>query len=70
MPSDAIDLLIEDHREIRKLFKDFQDTGADANRKKQLVSQILEALTMHTYIENECMYPETRRLTDLIIDDQ
>ncbi|MFE9655927.1 hemerythrin domain-containing protein [Micromonospora sp. NPDC006431] len=62
MPTDAIDLLIEDHREIRKLFKDFQDTGADANRKKQLVSQILEALTMHTYIENECMYPETRRL--------
>ncbi|GAB3331648.1 hemerythrin domain-containing protein [Micromonospora halotolerans] len=39
-----------------------QETGADANRKKQLVSQILEALTMHTYIENECMYPETRRL--------
>jgi hemerythrin superfamily protein len=62
MSTDAIDLLIEDHRKIRGLFKEFQDAGSDANRKGQLVSQILEALTMHTYIENECMYPETRRL--------
>ncbi|PZG02611.1 hemerythrin domain-containing protein [Micromonospora deserti] len=62
MSTDAIDLLIEDHRKIRGLFKEFQDAGADANRKGQIVDQILEALTVHTYVENECMYPETRRL--------
>lgn len=62
MSTDAIELLIEDHRKIRELFQQFQDAGLDTNRKRQLVEQILEALTMHTYIENECMYPETRRL--------
>jgi len=63
MSTDAIVLLKEDHKQIRKLFRDFQAAGENATaRKGKLVEQILELLTVHTYLENECMYPETRRL--------
>src|SRR5690606_29546518 len=33
---------------------------SDPERQGELVDQILEALTKHTYIENECLYPEIR----------
>ncbi|MFG3698183.1 hypothetical protein ACGF5C_09735 [Micromonospora sp. NPDC047620] len=44
MSTDAIVLLKEDHKEMRRLFKAFQDAeeGPAAQRQK-LVSQILEA---------------------------
>ena len=34
-----------------------------------MVERILEALTVHTYIENECMYPEVRKLMPEVEDD-
>jgi hemerythrin superfamily protein len=68
--TDAIVLLKDDHKEIRKLFRQFQDAGDGATaRKGKLVDQILEALTVHTYLENECMYPEVRRLLPDLDDD-
>jgi hemerythrin superfamily protein len=68
--TDAIVMLKNDHKEIRKLFRQFQDAGDGATaRKGKLVDQILEALTVHTYLENECMYPETRRLLPDLEDD-
>jgi hemerythrin superfamily protein len=33
------------------------------------VDRILEELTVHTYIENECMYPEVRKLLPDLEDD-
>jgi hemerythrin superfamily protein len=63
MSTDAIVILKEDHKEIRRLFKEFQKAGENATATKgKLVDAILEALTVHTYIENECMYPEVRKL--------
>ncbi len=53
MSTDAIVLLKEDHQQIRKLFRQFQDAGPDATKTEgDLVSKIIEALTVHTYIEN------------------
>jgi hemerythrin superfamily protein len=68
--TDAIVLLKEDHKEMRRLFKAFQDAeeGPAAQRQK-LVSEILEALTVHTYLENEVMYPEIRKLLPDLEDD-
>jgi len=61
--SDAIVLLKNDHKQIKKLFKQFQDAGANARKTKgSIVTRIIEALTVHTYLENECMYPEVRKL--------
>ncbi|WP_042366375.1 hemerythrin domain-containing protein [Streptacidiphilus neutrinimicus] len=59
MSTDAIVLLKEDHKNVRKLFREFHTKGAD---QSQIVSKILEELTVHTYIENEVMYPRVREL--------
>ncbi|PWU61383.1 hemerythrin [Micromonospora globispora] len=70
MSTDAIVLLKEDHKEVRRLFKAFQDAEeGPASERRKLVKQILEALTVHTYLENEVMYPEVRRLVPDIEDD-
>ena len=70
MSTDAIVLLKEDHKEIRRLFREFQQAGEEATaRKGHLVDQIIEALTVHTYIENEVMYPRVRELLPDLEDD-
>ena len=63
MSTDAIVLLRDDHNEIRQQFKRFEAAGEDATvTKGKIVDKIIELLTVHTYIENEVMYPEVRRL--------
>jgi len=70
MSTDAIVLLKDDHKEIRKIFREFQNAGENATKKKgDLVGRIIELLTVHTYIENEVMYPEVRRLVPDLEDD-
>ncbi len=70
MSSDAIVLLKADHKEIRRLFREFEAAGAKAVKQKaRLVGQIIELLTVHTYIENEVMYPEIRALLPELEDD-
>ena len=70
MTSDAIVTLKEDHTRVRKLFREFQQAGERATtRKQQLVDKILEELTVHTYLENEVMYPEVRRLVPDLEED-
>ncbi|MBF4765751.1 hemerythrin domain-containing protein [Nocardioides islandensis] len=68
--TDAIVLLKNDHREIKKVFADFQRLGDGALKSKQrLVDKMIELLTVHTYIENEVMYPRVRALLPDLEDD-
>lgn len=53
---DAIALLKEDHREVEKLFKDFESAKGDG-RKEKLARQICLELTIHSMIEEEIFYP-------------
>src|SRR4051812_47550694 len=70
MSSDAIVLLKEDHKEIKKAFREFEKAGDGATKHKgEVVKRIIELLTVHTYIENEVMYPEVRRLVPDLEDD-
>jgi hemerythrin-like domain-containing protein len=70
MSNDAIVLLRDDHKEIRKVFTAFEKAGDDAHVTKQkLVDQMIELLTVHTYIENEVMYPRVRDLLPDLEDD-
>src|SRR6266496_21569 len=63
MSTDAIVLLKQDHKEMRTLFRRFEATGEGASKRHAgIVDKIIEALTVHTYIENECIYPEVRAL--------
>jgi hemerythrin superfamily protein len=70
MSNDAIVLLKADHKEIKRLFREFESAGERATaRKADLVAKIIELLTVHTYIENEVMYPEVRRMLPDLEDD-
>jgi hemerythrin-like domain-containing protein len=70
MSTDAIVVLKKDHREILKTFRDFERAGEGAEKRKgQLVDRMIELLTVHTYIENEVMYPRVRELVPDLEDD-
>ncbi len=70
MAKDAIVLLKEDHKLMRKLFTQFQKAGENAHAAKgKIVDRIIELLTVHTYVENEVMYPRVRELLPEVEDD-
>jgi hemerythrin superfamily protein len=64
---DAIVLLKNDHKQVEKLFKQFQKLGDDAKQtKRQVVDEIIEALSVHAAIEEQHFYPTVREhITDL-----
>lgn len=65
---DAVQILKNDHREVEKLFRDFESAGGQ--RKIGLASKICDELTIHTQIEEEILYPMAREFLkdDAIID--
>ncbi|MBA3529818.1 MAG: hemerythrin domain-containing protein [Propionibacteriaceae bacterium] len=70
MSTDAIVLLKDDHKEMRRLFRQFEKTGKeDHAAKDEIATNIIEALTVHTYLENETMYPRVRELMPELEDD-
>ena len=69
MSQDAIVMLKADHKEIRGLFREFQKSSTTPARKEKLVEQMIELLTVHTYIENEVMYPQVRELLPDLEED-
>lgn len=58
-PQQAITLLKADHREVEKLFAQFEK-ATDNDQKKQIFDQINLALKVHTQIEEEIFYPVSR----------
>jgi hemerythrin superfamily protein len=70
MSTDAIVLLKNDHKEVKRLFRRFEKAGDNATQTKgEIVKQIIEKLTVHTYLENEIIYPEVRKLLPEVEDD-
>ena len=70
MSSDAIVLLKADHKEVKNVFRQFQQAGEDATGKTgDLVKKMIELLTVHTYLENDLAYPEVRRQLPDLDDD-
>jgi hemerythrin superfamily protein len=60
---DAIALLKSDHREVERLFAEFERTDS-SEQKRQLAGQICLALRTHTTIEEEIFYPAFLEATD------
>ncbi|OQW37339.1 MAG: hypothetical protein A4E19_14380 [Nitrospira sp. SG-bin1] len=54
-PSDAIQLLQEDHRRVETLFDQFLD--ADGGKRQQVAQQIFHELEVHSTLEEELFYP-------------
>ncbi|HWT73091.1 MAG TPA: hemerythrin domain-containing protein [Oxalicibacterium sp.] len=64
---DALALLLADHKEIRKLFKEFARLSAARSQsaKVDLALHLCETWTLHAALEQEILYPAARAaLTD------
>ncbi|MEP6546329.1 MAG: hemerythrin domain-containing protein [Gammaproteobacteria bacterium] len=61
--ADAIALLKADHRQVAEWFSQF-DKSNSKSKKQQLASNICEALTVHTTIEEEIFYPAFLEATE------
>ena len=60
--TDAIAFLKADHREVEKLFKDFEKSGERAHRsRRKLVESMIRLLSQHAAIEERVFYPAVRR---------
>jgi hemerythrin-like domain-containing protein len=67
--TDAIALLTDDHKAVKKLFKSYHsliDDEAKGSQKAEVAQQICRELTVHAQIEEEIFYPAVRES----IDDQ
>ena len=60
---DAITLLKEDHREVEKLFKEFESAKGDS-RKQKLAHQICLELSVHAELEETIFYPACEGTVD------
>ncbi len=59
---DAIAVLKADHREVEKLFKQFERTGDGARKtRRKLVDRMIAELSVHAAIEEEVLYPAARQ---------
>jgi hemerythrin superfamily protein len=71
---DACDLLDTDHKNVMKMFKEYEEltnsrARSAAQKKMDLARQICMELTVHTQIEEEIFYPALRAVlkdTDML----
>jgi hemerythrin-like domain-containing protein len=66
---DAIELLMEDHKKVQKVFKEFEKSKdeMDEARKGDIVRQCCADLKIHTQLEEEIFYPAAR---DAVEDEE
>src|SRR4051812_5352984 len=57
--TDLLEALTRDHREVERLFATYADSGDDA-----VAHEICDALTLHSEVEEQVLYPEVRRFVD------
>jgi hemerythrin superfamily protein len=73
---DAIKLLMQDHKEVKALFKEYEKlvkAEAEDSEKQALAEQICEMLTVHAQIEEELLYPAAHEVleeSDLVDEAQ
>jgi hemerythrin superfamily protein len=60
MSTDALVLLKDDHKEVQRLFKGFR-AESDVRRRSELADEIVRALTVHAYLEDELLYPRIQQ---------
>jgi hemerythrin superfamily protein len=64
-PGDAVEILIEDHKRVLKLFKQFENTDRDDEESLQdVVESAIAELQVHSMLEEELFYPAVRAQLD------
>jgi hemerythrin superfamily protein len=62
-PKDAIALLMADHKEVQKLFKQYEKLAEDeapADERRALAADVCLKLVIHAQLEEELFYPAAR----------
>jgi hemerythrin superfamily protein len=65
---DAIELLEQQHRDAEALFDRFENTQDD-EQQREIVTQVLRELRMHTSIEEEFLYPAAQERVQGLEDE-
>jgi hemerythrin superfamily protein len=68
MSTDAIVLLKEDHKEIRRLFRALQ-SASTRSRRNAAAKRVVKALTTTAFLEDECLHPVLRERLPAVEDD-
>lgn len=58
----VLDMLREDHQEVKRLFEEFQN--ADGRSRQDIAEEALKALETHSKIEEELVYPAIREVIE------
>lgn len=56
---EVLSMLIDDHRKVQKIFKDFE-SEKDHKKRKAMVEEACNELTMHADLEEQVFYPFLR----------
>jgi hemerythrin-like domain-containing protein len=65
MTNNAIDIIKKDHREVEELFEEYKNLGERAYAgKRQIAEQVIEALMVHTEMEETLCYPKFKDAFD------
>lgn len=63
---DAFKLLMQDHKEVRQLFKKIEDSGEGAIKTRQnTFKELARALAVHTKLEERIVYPRLSQMDEL-----
>jgi hemerythrin superfamily protein len=62
---DAIALLRQDHRDVERLFKQFEKAGPRAHKtRRNVVDKVIKELSVHAVIEEQVFYPAVREAVE------
>jgi hemerythrin superfamily protein len=73
---DAIEMLLQDHREVESLFRDFESLKKGDKEAGAVLQRICAELTIYAILETEIFYPavheatETEEIKDLLDDGE
>lgn len=59
---DVVDLLLEQHQEVRRLFSELEHLSGEAGRDQ--FEQLVRLLAVHETAEEEVVYPAVRKMVD------
>lgn len=58
---DGLALLRDEHREVKRMFRDFEKAGDRAHAtKRRLVDEMIKSLSQHAAVEEQVLYPWVR----------
>jgi hemerythrin superfamily protein len=68
--ADAIVLLKNDHKAVKKLFRQFEKLGDSAfTERKRIVGEIIKELSAHAVAEEQVFYPTVRKMVGEDVED-